>query len=197
MVTAKLYIEGGGDSREQSIRFREAWNGFFASAGVEARTQIVRGGGRKQTFDRFVTATRRRAPSVIPLLLVDSEEGVSSHSVWQHLCSRDRWNKPAGARDDQAFLMVQAMETWFLADVVALRRYFGARLRQSALKQWPRLEDLSKGTVMEALRRATAACAKPYAKGRTSFELLATVDPARVEAACPHAKALLDRLRTL
>ena len=83
MVTAKLYIEGGGDSREQSIRFREAWNGFFASAGVGTRTQIVRGGGRKQTFDRFVTATKRRAPSVIPLLLVDSEEAVASHSVWQ------------------------------------------------------------------------------------------------------------------
>ena len=197
MVTAKLYIEGGGGSREQSIRFREAWNGFFASAGVGTRTQIVRGGGRKQTFDRFVTATKRRAPSVVPLLLVDSEEAVSSHSVWQHLRSRDHWNKPAGARDDQAFLMVQAMETWFLADVVALRGYFGAQLRQSALKQWPRLEEVPKATVIDALRRATAACAKRYTKGRISFELLATVDPARVEAACPHAKALLDRLRAL
>ena len=93
--------------------------------------------------------------------------------------------------------MVQAMETWFLADVVALRRYFGAQLRQSALKQWPRLEDVPKATVIEALRRGTAACAKPYAKGRISFELLATVDPARVESACPQAKALLDRLRAL
>lgn len=92
----------------------------------------------QQTFDRFVTATKRRAPSVVPLLLVDSEEAVASHSVWQHLRSRDRWNTPAGARDDQAFLMVQAMETWLLADIVALRRYFGTRLRQSALKQWPR-----------------------------------------------------------
>ena len=197
MVTAKLYIEGGGDSREQSIRFREAWNGFFTSAGVGARTQIVRGGGRKQAFDRFVTAIKRSAPSVVPLLLVDSEEAVASHSVWQHLRSRDHWNRPVGARDDQAFLMVQAMETWFLADVVALRRYFGAQFRQSALKQWPRLEDVPKATVIEALRRATAACAKPYAKGRISFELLATVDPARVEAACPQAKALLDLLRAL
>lgn len=197
MVTAKLYIEGGGDSREQSIRFREAWNDFFASAGVGARTQIVRGGGRKQTFDRFVTATKRKAPSVVPLLLVDSEEAVAGRSVWQHLLSRDSWNKPVGARDDQAFLMVQTMETWFLADVGALRRYFGAQFRTNALKQWHRLEDVSKVTVMEALRRATAACAKPYAKGRISFELLATVDPAPVEGACPHAKALLDRLRAL
>ena len=28
-----------------------------------------------------------------------------------------------------------------------------------------------------------------------SFELLARVDPAFVEAACPHARALMDRLR--
>ena len=47
------------------------------------------------------------------------------------------------------------------------------------------------------LERATANCAKHYAKGKVSFELLALVDPVLVEAACPHAKALLDRLRTL
>jgi hypothetical protein len=49
--------------------------------------------------------------------------------------------------------------------------------------------------VLGALERATAACRKGYAKGKVSFELLARIDPARVEAACPHARALLDRLR--
>ena len=197
MVTATLYIEGGGDSREQGIRFRQGWNDFFTSAGVGARTKIVRGGGRQRTFDRFVTALRKRVPSVVPLLLVDSEEAVAARPVWQHLQSRDRWNKPAGVRDDQAFLMVQAMETWFLADSNALRAHFGAQFRADALKRWPRLENVPKTTVIGTLRKATAGCAKPYAKGRVSFDLLARIDPARVEAACPHAKALLSRLRTL
>lgn len=36
---------------------------------------------------------------------------------------------------------------------------------------------------------------KRYSKGRVSFELLARIDPGLVEQACPHARALLDRLR--
>ena len=93
--------------------------------------------------------------------------------------------------------MVQVMETWFLADREALRNYFGAGFRENALKAWPKLEDVPKSTVLEALERATASCRTPYSKGRVSFEVLARVAPARVEAACPHAKALLDELRAL
>jgi hypothetical protein len=97
MVTARLYIEGGGDSKEQAIRFRQGWNDFFARAGVAGKTRVVRGDGRGQTFDRF----------------------------------------------------------------------------------------------------ATAGCTKRYEKGRISFELLASVDPALIENACPHAGALMSRLRAL
>lgn len=91
------------------------------------------------------------------------------------------------AGDDQAFMMVQAMETWFLADRDLLKRYFGAKFRENALKQWPKLEGVPKRTVLSALESATANCAKRYAKGKVSFELLALVDPTLVEAACPHA----------
>ena len=34
-------------------------------------------------------------------------------------------------------------------------------------------------------------------QGQVSYELLAKLSPGSVEAACPHAKALLDRLRNL
>ena len=93
--------------------------------------------------------------------------------------------------------MVQVMETWFLADREALRRYFGEGFRDRAIKHWPILEDVPKSTVLEALESATKECRKPYAKGKTSFELLGEVDPACVAAACPHAEALLQRLRAL
>ena len=93
--------------------------------------------------------------------------------------------------------MVQVMETWLLADRDLLKRYFGAEFRENALKQWRPLEAVPKATVLDALKRATANCATRYAKGKVSFELLARVDPALVEAACPHAKALLNRLRML
>ena len=200
MVTAELYIEGGGDnSKALRVRFRQGWNAFFKSAGLGGRMpKIVLGGGRQQTFERFAIAVAGGDSGIVPLLLVDSENPVAAgHSVWQHLQANDNWNQPLNARDDQAFMMVQLMETWFLADLSSLKRYFGAEFRENALKQWPQLEDVSKATVLNALERATANCATRYAKGKVSFELLALVNPAFVEAACPHAKALLDRLRTL
>ena len=204
MVTAKLYIEGGGDSRQNrskdlEIRFREGWTNFLKAAGLSGHMpKPVRGGGRDQTFDRFATAVADSRPNIVPLLLVDSEDPVKAgHSVWQHLQARDGWNQPEGAGDDQGFLMVQAMETWFLADRASLRRCFGARFLKNAIPQWPQLQDVPKATVLDALERATARCRKSYAKGRVSFELLAQVDPACVEGACPHAKMLLERLRAM
>ena len=198
MVRAMLYIEGGGEGRELGARFREGWNAFFKKAGLASKTKIVRGGGRDKTFDRFVTAIENNRPNVVPILLVDSEGPVAAgHTVWQHLSARDDWQRPSNADDDQAFLMVQAMETWFLADRDALRKYFGARFKPNALKKWPALEAVPKRTALDALARATAACTKHYAKGKVSFELLAHIDPALVATACPHAEALLNRLRQL
>lgn len=199
-MVAKLYIEGGGEGRDLGVRFREGWSKFFKSAGLASKTKVVRGGGRRSTFKLFVTATENNRPNEIPILLVDSEDPVASgHTVWQHLFARkyDGWKRPSNADDDQAFLMVQAMETWFLADRDALRKYFGRGFRQNALKQWPDLEAVPKPTVLDALKRATAECPKHYAKGKVSFELLAHIDFDLVATACPHAEALLKRLRQL
>jgi hypothetical protein len=134
------------------------------------------------------------------MLLVDSEEAVApGHTVWQHLKARpsDGWDKPNGASDDQAFLMVQVMETWFLADHAMLRSYFGPSLRDKHLRAWPALENVPKPDVFNALEKATAGCDKKYSKGKVSYELLGQVNPTLVEAACPHAKSLLARLRML
>ncbi len=197
-MTATLYIEGGGDGKDLRTRFRKGWRTFFDAAGVDDRTKIVRGGGRQRTYDMFAVAVRDRRNDTLPLLLVDSEAPVRlGHSPWQHLLARDGWNKPDEAGEDQAFLMVQFMETWFLADKDGLRRYFGSGFRERAIKQWPDLEAVPKETVLNALAQATEACRKVYGKGRTSFELLEYISPARVRAACPHANKLLQRLAAL
>ena len=206
MVTAKLYIEGGGNAirggrrRGDSLesRFRKGWKAFFEAADVGGRVKVVRGGGRKQTYKMFAAAVRSHSADTLPLLLVDSEAPVQSgHSPWQHLLARDGWNKPDKAGEDQAFLMVQFMETWFLADKDGLRRYFGQGFKDQAIKQWPDLEAVPKETVLNALAQATAACRKAYGKGKTSFELLAHINPARVKEKCPHANDLLQRLAAL
>jgi Domain of unknown function (DUF4276) len=196
-VSIKLYIEGGGDGALHDTLFRQAWRQFFEAAGLSGRMPgVVRGQGRTQTFDLFATAVANPRGGTLPLLLVDSEDPVTAgHSVWQHLKERDKWERPSGAADDQAFLMVQVMETWFLADRDLLTSYFGTSLRDNHLRQWPDLEAVLKLTVFDALEKATAGCERHYAKGKVSYELLGKLSPVRVEAACPHAKALLDRLR--
>jgi hypothetical protein len=193
LVSAKIYAEGGGEGEVLDTLFREGWRVFFQSAGLAGRMpRVVRGKSRNQTLDLFRTAVANPRSGELPLLLVDSEGPVAAgHSVWQHL----KADRPTGSSDDQAFLMVQLMETWFLADQALLRSYFGSTLREHHFREWPNLEDVPKTTVLNALDFATAGCPKPYSKGRVSYEILKNLNPTRVEEKCPHAKRLLDRLR--
>lgn len=199
MVALKIYVEGGGDSQLLDTLFRSSWTDFFKTAGLEGRMpRVVRGKGRQRTYDLFKTAVANRAPNELPLLLVDSEDPVlPNHTAWQHLKRRDGWDQPPDAGDNDAFLMVQVMETWFLADREALRGYFGSHLNENAFVSWQELESVPKTTVLTALEKATANCKKKYAKGAMSFELLSTLNPAHVEQRCPHARQLLARLRAM
>lgn len=196
MVKFKIYIEGGGEGEGLDSAFREGWKRFFLAAGLSRQSPgVVRGGGRDQTFKKFKIAIMNPIPGEIPLLLVDSEGPVAANlSIWTHLKTAWKWDHPDSARDDQAFLMIEVMETWFLADREMLRSYFGQEFIGRHLKDWPTLEKVPKATVLKALRLATAACPRPYSKGKVSFELLGRLDPSKVAAACPQARALLDRL---
>ena len=74
MVSVKLYVEGGGDAQESREAFRRGWIGFLRRAGLTGRMpQVIPGGGREQTFDKFRTAVQHRRAEEILILLVDSE----------------------------------------------------------------------------------------------------------------------------
>ena len=56
-MTIRIYIEGGGDGRILDTLFRQGWQRFFQAAGLSGHMPaVVRGGGRTQTWDMFVTA---------------------------------------------------------------------------------------------------------------------------------------------
>jgi hypothetical protein len=198
MVAAKLYVEGAGPRRAQQSGCRRAFARFFASASVHNRPRVEPCGGRQAAFDNFCIAMRAGEPDALPLLLVDAEGPVAEdRTTWQHLKARDGWDAPAGAHDDQAFLMVQVMESWFIADPAALHRRFGPGFSDGPFRTWPALEAVPKQTVYEVLEQATADCKQAYRKGDVSFEILGDLDPARVEAACSRARERLERLRDL
>lgn len=199
-MKVKIYAEGGGEGQLYDTLFRKGWREFFEKANLRGRMpSVIRGKGRARTFDLFRTAIIHGKPDELPLLLVDSEDAVGAgHTVWQHLKIQDDWDRPDRAGDDQAFLMVQVMETWFLADREMLRTYFGPEFRENHIPGWPDLESVPKATAFDTLEKATAGCdRKQYRKGKISFEMLARLDPSKIEIACPHAKKLLDRLRKL
>ena len=198
-MRVRIFIEGGGTASDGV--FTEGWRKFFVAAGLLGQMpRVVRGEGREQTFDKFKTALQRRRPNELPILLVDSEEPVApDHTVWQHLQSRHqhRFARPTDADDDSAFMMVQAMETWFIADQPALEGFFGTPFNRMTLQNLPALESIPKDDSLTMLRQATRRCRPRYRKSSVSYRLLAEIDPDLVAAACPHAKALLEYLRGL
>ena len=133
------------------------------------------------------------------MLLVDAEEEVTvSSSSWDHLRSRDNWRRPAGASNAQCHLMVQVMESWFLADRPALQDFYGQHFRPQVLPGNPNIEQISKQDVLNRLSQASRPTRKgAYDKGAHSFEILASLDPAKVTAASPHAERFVQALRDL
>ena len=194
-MSITLYVEGGGDSTALNIACREGFREFLEKAGLEGRMPRIKAcGARDKAYKNFKTALARG--DRIPMLLVDSEDPVPAGSgPWAHLQSRDGWRRPTGAGDEHCHLMVQVMESWFLADKPALALYYGHEFREGALPANPHIEQVRKADVLRGLARATRAFREGYDKGSHSFEILAMIDPAVVESAAPSAKRLLDVLR--
>lgn len=194
MVRTTLYVEGGGDTREQKTRLRRGFRCFLKRAGLNERMpRIVACGGRDRAYDKFKLA--HTDPNRTALLLVDAEEPVTAQSAWQHLKDLHGWDCPSGAGDDQCHLMVQVMESWFLADRDALAVYYGTDFRSNAIPQWPNIERVRKSDLSNKLRLATRRTRKgQYHKGRHSFKILAALDPNKVMNASPYAKRLIDSL---
>lgn len=116
---------------------------------------------------------------------------------WQHLAERDQWARPPNTSDDQAHLMVQVMESWFLVDTNALATYFGQGFSMSALPgAGAQIEGVPKDDVISGLRNATRNSRRgEYHKGRHSPDLLKQVDPKALEQASPWFRAFTDALR--
>ena len=204
----KLFVEGGGSTNALRTECREGFARFIAKAGVARKPRIVACGSRREAFDDFCTEIGQGREA---MLLVDSEAPIAAKlqepadrrdawKPWQHLLQRpgDGWQKPRDAQDGDCHLMVQAMETWLLADREALSEFFGAGFNGGEFPaQANPVERLSKDEAYAVLKGATRRLKTkdPYSKGAHSFKLLARVDPAKVTAACPWAMRFVESLK--
>ena len=194
MVSLRLYVEGGGDRKVSMSACRRGFMEFIKRAGIErGLLSVTACGSRKSAYDYFRAAQARADGKA--MLLVDAEGPVGAQGAWQHLKSRDGWTRPPGSSDDQCHLMVEIMESWFLADADALASFFGRGFHRQSLPRNPKIEQIPKRDVLVGLDRATRNVRKGRnSKGKHSFEILAGLDPARVTAASPYAKRLVDAL---
>ena len=199
MVNVKVYVEGGGDGRELRARCRRGFSSFFGRTDLVGRMpKVVACGGRQRVYDKFRAALVASNERAFTVLLVDSEERVAEGSgPWLHLRKRDGWDKPDVATDDNAHLMVQCMEAWFLADRDCLGAFFGRGFNRNALPGNQNIEEVAKADVLDGLKNATRQCQPKgeYGKGHHSFEFLSRIEPANVLAASPHARRLVSTLR--
>lgn len=203
----KLFVEGGGSATTLKSECREGFKTFITKSGVGRRPRIVACGSRSEAYNDFCTAVNNKEDA---MLLVDSEEAVAADSQdgddktkwlpWNHLGKRegDLWIRPKGSVDLDCHMMVQIMETWFLADHPALVRFFGNGFKEGKLPSTERaIEEIPKSEVYRSLKDATADCKTkaPYGKGAHSFKVLASLDPGIVAKASPWVARFVDALK--
>lgn len=204
----KLYVEGGGDGKALQIECRQAFSEFLKKAGLAGKLpRISACGGRRSAYEDYCTAVKSGEAAV---LLVDSEapiiaahqsaEDIKDWLPWAHLKSRpgDGWENPKGGVDTDCHLMVEVMESWFMADREVLKDFFNQGFLENQLPAKTRpIESLTKSAVYDALSKATANCKTkaPYGKGDHSFKILAQLDPQKVMEASPWAKRFVDQLK--
>ncbi|MBI2919311.1 MAG: DUF4276 family protein [Chloroflexi bacterium] len=195
----RIYVEGGGDSAHGKGRLRQGFNSFFRSFHDDARSQkirldVVAMGPRNKCFDAFCTALRSH-PGAFNILLVDSEGPVSS-TVRQHLRERDAWD--VNAPEHNCHLMVQTMEAWLVADIEALKQYYGQGFAERAIPARPNVEQIEKADLEAALIKATQHTQKGgYKKLQHGAELLEQLDTIVVRRKAQHCDRLFHTLHSV
>ncbi len=117
-MSASIYLEGGGDSKELHIRCRAGFRKLLEKCGFARRLpRLTACGGRAATFDDFQTGHATKSDSDYVAMLIDSEEPLDDlEAAWQHLNRHDGWDTPAGASDEQVLFMTTCMQTWIVTD---------------------------------------------------------------------------------
>lgn len=199
-MSAIIYFEGGGSTEATQSRQRRGLSEYIAKVNPRlSRLRINASGGREQTFDDFKLALSNCRAGETVVLLVDSETPVTAATGVEHLRANDNWRFP-NIENHCVFLMVQSMESWFLADRSALQTFYDGGFLPKSLPGSPSsVETIRKEDVASRLKAATIRTKTKgeYQKIEHGCALLGLIDPALVERASPHAKQFHDFLRAL
>lgn len=194
----KLYVEGGGKGshKRATIKLQQGFDSFFRELKDAARERkvsfkIIPAGNTNSTYDDFIRSVEN-APQSFNLLLVDSDEAIAENETARaFLQNKYKGWKLNAVRDEQCHLMVQIMESWFLADVAVLKNFYGKEFKESAIPKNKNVEKIAKETVESSLTAATAKTQKAeYHKIEHGAKILEMIDSNKARAAAPHCERL-------
>ena len=197
MSGVAIYMEGGGAGRDSKAALRQGMDAFLDPLKQAAREKklhwkLVCCGPRDEAFRGFRNALRDGDDDMV-VLLVDAEEPVEAE-VRAHLHARDGWEL-TDINGQSVHLMVQTMEAWIVADVDALRGYYGQRFSEAAVPRAADLERVRRQDLANQLQRATQRTQKGrYTKIAHASDLLKRIDPDTVKTRCRHCRRLFDEL---
>ena len=193
----RIYIEGGGDGKNSKASLREGFSNFFKELKVIARNNqikwdIVMCGSRNNTFKDFKNAIKAH-PNAFVVLLVDSE-APANKPPWEHLKWRDDWESPNGY-NTHCHLMVQSMEAWFIADIDALKKYYGQGFKENAIPKNQNVEKIPKDSLEPSLKAASCNTTKgEYRKIQHAAKLLEMINVDKVRKASHYCDRLFITL---
>ncbi|HSK71116.1 MAG TPA: DUF4276 family protein [Pyrinomonadaceae bacterium] len=189
-----IYIEG--DTKKgnaNAVTLRRGFSEFFKNLAGEINIPIkpVMGGGRETTIKLFL-GSLDSYPKGFVILLVDSDteidENETPKSFLQKISPKFDFSE---VKDEQCHLMVQVMESWFLADKEKLAEFYGKGFNLKALPKNKEVERIPKDDVISGLKKATRNTSKKeYGKGLHSGEILQRIDSKKVREAAPHCERL-------
>ena len=197
MNSIVIFMEGGGQGKENRAKLRNGMNAFLKELKETAQEKSwslrpLCSGNRNDAFKDFEIAHQSGGHTLV-VLLVDAEGPVSA-SPREHLSAKDDWNM-RNYKDDAIHLMAQTMETWILADSEALAKYYGQNFASNALRKSDDLEKVPKKDVEQALKRATQKTQKgAYHKIEHASDLLELIDPRKAREKCRHCERLFSVL---
>ncbi len=203
MKEVRLYIEG--DTKQKgsgnSITLRQGFNEFFGKWAKEEKIKIelqpILCGDRGKAVKIFLNDDVQYAEG-FAVLLIDSEREKDIGDDAKVFLQTDFPNYDfKKIKDSQCHFMVQAMESWFLADKEKLAECYGNKFNAKVLPKNNEVEKIPKKDAIDGLKNATKDTRNgkgEYGKGADSGKILGEISPQKVSEAAPHCRRLFESI---